>query len=291
MNGYDEYLEHSGTKGMKWGIRRYQNKDGTWTEEGKRRRRTGEGEPSSTVPRIKELATKTRTRIVKDVKAMAESYEKKREERKVERAEKKAAKEAERAEQAETRAKEELTRAVAQGDAKTILKYRERMTDSELNQAYQRANTINNLNKLVPVEVKKTKLDMIKGYADYTNNMANILGNMSKMKKSLDELKGKTNSDKNSNSNKNSDSKNSQNKTGDKPEEKPGKKPNKNADTVDGVWKDANDTEWNWNSPTVDGKWRSAGRDDDIIDASYREVSDRNLLTGPTYKAKRKKKK
>ena len=32
-------LSHSGTKGQKWGIRNYQNLDGTWTELGKERRR------------------------------------------------------------------------------------------------------------------------------------------------------------------------------------------------------------------------------------------------------------
>lgn len=30
-------IMHSGTKGMKWGVRRYQNKDGTLTEAGKKR--------------------------------------------------------------------------------------------------------------------------------------------------------------------------------------------------------------------------------------------------------------
>lgn len=34
---YNDYLYHHGTKGMKWGHRRYQNKDGTLTEAGKRR--------------------------------------------------------------------------------------------------------------------------------------------------------------------------------------------------------------------------------------------------------------
>lgn len=34
---YEGALQHSGIKGMKWGVRRYRNEDGTLTEEGKRR--------------------------------------------------------------------------------------------------------------------------------------------------------------------------------------------------------------------------------------------------------------
>lgn len=39
----DNYLAHHGIKGQKWGVRRYQNSDGTLTEEGKARNRSGEG--------------------------------------------------------------------------------------------------------------------------------------------------------------------------------------------------------------------------------------------------------
>ena len=36
---YGKELCHSGVKGQKWGVRNYQNQDGTWTLLGKRRRR------------------------------------------------------------------------------------------------------------------------------------------------------------------------------------------------------------------------------------------------------------
>lgn len=39
MSEYPSYLIHYGTPGQKWGVRKYQNEDGTWTEEGLRRRR------------------------------------------------------------------------------------------------------------------------------------------------------------------------------------------------------------------------------------------------------------
>ena len=39
-NSYDDaYLMHHGIKGMHWGVRRYQNEDGTLTNAGKRRER------------------------------------------------------------------------------------------------------------------------------------------------------------------------------------------------------------------------------------------------------------
>lgn len=39
MNLEEDILYQSGIKNQKWGVRRFQNKDGTWTSEGKKRRR------------------------------------------------------------------------------------------------------------------------------------------------------------------------------------------------------------------------------------------------------------
>ena len=48
------YLQHHGIKGMKWGIRRYQNADGTLTEEGKKKYYT----PTSGLDAQKEIQKK-----------------------------------------------------------------------------------------------------------------------------------------------------------------------------------------------------------------------------------------
>lgn len=73
------YLQHHGTKGMKWGVRRYQNTDGTRTQLGKRRERTNnafkpgkDGKPSSA-----EKITRSSSDIVGTTKKLIRSTNKK----------------------------------------------------------------------------------------------------------------------------------------------------------------------------------------------------------------------
>lgn len=53
MNDNSNYLEHYGVKGMKWGVRRYQNKDGSLTNSGKSRYKSNSESDRALMSRIK----------------------------------------------------------------------------------------------------------------------------------------------------------------------------------------------------------------------------------------------
>ena len=56
----DDFLEHYGIHGMHWGTRRFQTKDGTWTQEGLARRRSG---ISGAIKKVGETAKKANNTI------------------------------------------------------------------------------------------------------------------------------------------------------------------------------------------------------------------------------------
>lgn len=103
-------LQHHGTKGMRWGIRRYQNSDGSLTPAGKKR--------YGIIGSIKERSAQK-----KKQKQRAEALEKARETKK-------------------TKAEEaaEKKRVLESGTAAEVMKYKGQLSNKELADAYSRLN-------------------------------------------------------------------------------------------------------------------------------------------------------
>ena len=73
MWSYNNELYHWGIKGMKWGVRRYQNKDGTLTPLGKQRLQEKIGE----VENIDRLSSKQQEKKLRELNSELESTKKK----------------------------------------------------------------------------------------------------------------------------------------------------------------------------------------------------------------------
>lgn len=131
-------LQHHGTKGMRWGIRRFQNKDGSLTPAGKRKRLA-----ERTDKKVKSIETKTSNKI-KKLKETAK-YQKK-----VEKAEAKAE-----AKLAKAEAKYGVKKKTGSDDSKPKQKSINEMTNDELREQITRIQLQQQLSALTPKQQTK----------------------------------------------------------------------------------------------------------------------------------------
>lgn len=150
-------LQHHGVTGMKWGVRRYQNKDGTLTAAGKKRY-AKEMEKLKEQEKIAKNKAKTR--------AMIDKLEEKRKQvNELNNPKKKTTED-----NAPKLTKEDILKSHS---AELIYKNKDMFTDKEIQDAYNRLNNERNIKNMIPEKVNKGKK-----FVDKFTNTAKTVKNL-----------------------------------------------------------------------------------------------------------------
>ena len=134
---YENYLAHYGILGMRWGIRRYQNKDGSLTAAGRKRAGIKSDSPRHKPTSAKKLA-----------KQRAANLEKARQARVTKKEHEEAKK-----------------TALAKGTAKDVLKFKGELTNKELQDVFTRLNT-EQLISAIAAKDTKTFWDKVSAFSN-----------------------------------------------------------------------------------------------------------------------------
>lgn len=153
-------LYHHGTKGMRWGIRRYQNKDGSLTPAGQKRY-------NKEVEKLKKETAKVKAaeKLAANNKKVQTKFDKLDAKKAALEARKKALKDGkdpeEEKKKAEESAEEKKARLLKSTDPKELYDNKELLTTNELNERLFRIDTEARLNSKIAVEHQKTGMDYV----------------------------------------------------------------------------------------------------------------------------------
>lgn len=143
-------IYHWGVKGMKWGIRRYQNKDGSLTPAGQKRRAKLEAELGKLGGGKKSSNSET--------------------------------------DKPEETLEERKARVRKSNNAKTIYENKDIFTDKEIQDIYNRLNNEKNIKGLIPAQISKGK-QFINQYVETTKTIKSVIDSTDDFVKSMDKAK------------------------------------------------------------------------------------------------------
>ena len=173
-------LRHHGILGMKWGVRRYQNKDGTLTAAGKKRY-------------DKEMKdAKAERRALKNVQKnmqLTQAKLKKLEEIKTENERLKKNIKTGEEEEKPVNLEEKKKQVLESKSAKEVYKHKDLLSDKELQEAYVRLNYERNIKNLIPEEVNRGQ-QFLNKYVDMGKTIKDIVDTTDTLYKSYEKAKG-----------------------------------------------------------------------------------------------------
>lgn len=155
-------LKHYGTKGQKWGIRKYQNPDGSYTELGKERRRVGHDDASEQSPKVEIGKSKTYGKLG--------FFKRMKLKRQLKEARKKA---------------EDKKRAITQGDIAWASENINDLTDQEINDLVNRRWTMEKVYKFQREDEERAS----RALQEFANRWERRLSRTASMTKSMADIK------------------------------------------------------------------------------------------------------
>lgn len=162
----EQELYHYGVMGMKWGRRRYQNRDGSLTNAGKRHYEKDMNKLKAEKKKLRnEERTKKKIQKLKALESEVDTMKKK-------------SKQPEKEETHAETPEQKRARLLNSTDAKELYKNKDLLTTAELNDRINRIDTEARLKSKISVEQQKTGMDYVNDKIQKTTNAVNKAANL-----------------------------------------------------------------------------------------------------------------